>query len=215
MKSIFEQLLFKQQGIFDINVDKGFWPKDRNTGEAVMLIISELGEMVEGHRKNKLCSTKDANLGIISFEEWAAATKSHGTEEEYTAIWARTFEKRVKDTIEDEMADTVIRLLDVTYGFGYPLLPRDYRKETTGNFAHDVLRICWYIQLAFEGRDRDHTEQQLWDSVHPGKDWGYALAAIIKFCEWYNIDIIQHVNWKIKYNATKRKASWKEVLVLP
>jgi NTP pyrophosphatase (non-canonical NTP hydrolase) len=32
--------------------DTGFMPKDRNTGELLMLIVSELAEAMEGHRKD-------------------------------------------------------------------------------------------------------------------------------------------------------------------
>ena len=31
--------------------EKGFWEKERNVGEALMLIVTELAEAMEGHRK--------------------------------------------------------------------------------------------------------------------------------------------------------------------
>ena len=31
--------------------EKGFWDKERNVGEALMLIVTELAEAMEGHRK--------------------------------------------------------------------------------------------------------------------------------------------------------------------
>ena len=31
--------------------EKGFWDKERNVGEALMLIVSELAEAMEAHRK--------------------------------------------------------------------------------------------------------------------------------------------------------------------
>ena len=34
-----------------IAVEKGFWDKERNIGEALMLIVSELAEAMEAHRK--------------------------------------------------------------------------------------------------------------------------------------------------------------------
>ena len=33
-----------------IAVEKGFWDKDRNLGEALMLIVTELAEAMEAHR---------------------------------------------------------------------------------------------------------------------------------------------------------------------
>lgn len=44
--------------IHDFNCNVGWWtnpngsPKDRNIGEMLMLVTSELGEAMEGHRKN-------------------------------------------------------------------------------------------------------------------------------------------------------------------
>ncbi len=31
--------------------EKGFWEKDRNIGEALMLVVTEVGEAMEGYRK--------------------------------------------------------------------------------------------------------------------------------------------------------------------
>lgn len=59
--------------------DKGFWDKERNIGEMLMLIVSELGEAIEAHRKG--------NFGLGQ-----------------------------KDTFEDELADTAIRLFDLCGG---------------------------------------------------------------------------------------------------
>ena len=33
-----------------IAVEKGFWEKERNMGEALMLIVTEIGEAMEGYR---------------------------------------------------------------------------------------------------------------------------------------------------------------------
>jgi len=59
--------------------EKGFWEKERNVGEILMLVVSELGEAIEAHRTGA--------FGIGK-----------------------------KDTFEDEIADTVIRLFDLCGG---------------------------------------------------------------------------------------------------
>jgi len=172
----FHKLLSFQRDIFETNTSKGFWPEGRNKGEAVMLIITELSEAVESDRKKKRYD-----------KEYNPVAHNQGD------FFLGVFEKWCKDTVEDEMADTVIRLLDCAYGFAWELFEKNYDKESLQNFGHDVLRLNWYILLAFE----EKTE------LHPGKDWGYALSAIVKFCEWYQIDIVQHVEWKLKYNKTR------------
>ena len=35
----------------DIAVEKGFWDEERNTGEALMLIVTELAEAMEAYRR--------------------------------------------------------------------------------------------------------------------------------------------------------------------
>lgn len=87
--------------IYAANKKKGFWPKSnepqRNVGELLMLVTSELGEALDAHRINK--HTTPLGKGIINekFED---------------------FKEHIKDTFEDEIADAVIRLLDLCGGLG-------------------------------------------------------------------------------------------------
>ena len=63
---------------------KGFWDEERNVGEMLMLVVSELGEAIEAHRTGA--------QGLMQ-----------------------------KDTFEDELADTAIRLFDMCGGLGIDL----------------------------------------------------------------------------------------------
>lgn len=87
--------------IFQNNKAKGFWDNQRNVGELLMLITSELGEAMEAHRKGKFAS---GHLMATSYADWKE--------------W---FENHYKDTFEDEIADAVIRLLDLSAGLGIDL----------------------------------------------------------------------------------------------
>lgn len=204
--NMLQQLLALQEPIFKTASDKGFWDdkEKRNKGEMVMLIISELGEAVESRRKGRTLP----KFNPVSFEVWR--NDSAGTIAEYNQLWITEFEQNVKDWVPDEISDVAIRILDYTGGWKIPTIERDYRKESTGNFGHDVLRLVWYIMLAFEGgRENGQDPSIEFQEAHPGKDWGYVLAAIIKFCEWYNINLIQHCKWKMKYNDTRPKLHGK------
>jgi NTP pyrophosphatase (non-canonical NTP hydrolase) len=70
--------------------DKGFW-ENKNIPEKLMLCVTELGEACEALRKNKTQTnfTSKAPQEIILNNEW------------------------LKDTFEDEIADTFIRLADL------------------------------------------------------------------------------------------------------
>ena len=87
--------------IFQNNKEKGFWDNDRNVGELLMLITSELGEAMEAHRKGKFANGHSMAASYATWKEW--------------------FEKHYKDTFEDEIADAVIRLLDLSAGLGIDL----------------------------------------------------------------------------------------------
>lgn len=85
-------------------IQKGFWDTERNVGEALMLVVSELGEAMEAHRKGWFCDPVEL--------AWFFSTNdgSHAIEE--------VFPEKIKDTFEDEIADAVIRLLDLCGGLG-------------------------------------------------------------------------------------------------
>lgn len=85
--------------IFENNKAKGFWDNERNVGELLMLVTSELGEAMEAHRKGKF--TEKSIYGAF--------------------ITNGDFVSDVKDTFEDEIADAVIRLLDMSAGLGIDL----------------------------------------------------------------------------------------------
>ena len=80
----------------------------RNIGEILMLIVSELGEAMEAHRCGKF--TED-NLDIFIKES------NNPNVTDCSGI----FEFYVKDTFEDELADTVIRIADLCGYLGIDL----------------------------------------------------------------------------------------------
>lgn len=188
MMSIFDFFKIAAEDIYKTANEKGFWELNlkRPKGEMVMLVITELAEAVEAHRKHRR----------FAFDKTVIMTldKSATTENPADAkkVWNDTFLEKVKDTVEDEMADAVIRILDYTKGFDIPIVKREYRKNSTGNFANDVLRLTHYCICAYHSESGEET-----------KDWGYALSAINEFCKWYSIDLAQHIHWKMEYNSNR------------
>lgn len=75
---------------------KGWYDKKRELPELLMLIVSELSEALEADRKNKWASVEPGFMVSCL--------------EVFNAIDFETF---VKDTVEDEIADTFIRLADL------------------------------------------------------------------------------------------------------
>lgn len=117
------------QEIHENNIKKGFWEdKDtKNVGEVLMLCVTELSEALEAHRNGKFSN-------IEKFHKERQSTPFHEK-----AATIQSFQDNIKDTFEDEIADTVIRLFDLCEGFGIDLethirLKTDYNK--TRPFKH-------------------------------------------------------------------------------
>lgn len=200
------QLLKYAPEINSIATAKGFWDAgvQRNKGEMVMLIVSELGECMEAHRKNRRFDNK--NLEIINFLNTGKALDGGIVEE---IQWQSVFKERCKDSVEDELADAVIRILDYVHGWNIPVIEREFRKKSTGNFGHDLLRINWYIIQAFHQAESEALQYAQYEVSTYGKDWDYVLVVIEKFAEHWNINLEQHVIWKMRYNNTRPKLHGK------
>ena len=96
-----------QKKIYESNKAKGFWDEDRNVGEMLMLVTSELGEAIEAHRKGRFADMEDFSI--------------RGIDRSCTEDFVNDFEYDIKDTFEDEIADAVIRLLDLAAGLNINL----------------------------------------------------------------------------------------------
>lgn len=93
------------------NQAKGFWDNERNVGEMLMLVTSELGEAMEAHRSGRFADIEKANANI-----------------QQGGDWGENFRLHVKDTFEDEIADAIIRLFDLAAGLGIDLKTHIYAK---------------------------------------------------------------------------------------
>jgi len=77
--------------------DKGFFETKRNLGELLCLIHSEVSEALEADRESNYC---EENI-------------KHVLEIEDNNKFQQLFETGVKNTFEDELADVLIRVLDL------------------------------------------------------------------------------------------------------
>ena len=88
-----------QKEIHQNAVNKGFYDKHNEFGTNLMLIVTELSESMEAHRNNEFANLEEfenlinSDVNPMSYEE--------------------TFKKYIKDTVEDELADAFIRILDI------------------------------------------------------------------------------------------------------
>lgn len=85
-------------------VKHGFWEGRPSDKHFLCLVISELMEAVNAHRRNKFARVP-ANRKETIFDD-----RTFHHENKY---FRENFEEYVKDTVEDELADAAIRLLDL------------------------------------------------------------------------------------------------------
>jgi NTP pyrophosphatase (non-canonical NTP hydrolase) len=93
---------------------KGFWDKERNLGEMLMLIVSEVSEAMEADRKDSYYDPESRYRKgkdmTKNGSKWAFDIVDSNPE-----AWGNWFSVEVKNTFEDELADVAIRLLDLAH----------------------------------------------------------------------------------------------------
>lgn len=93
--------------IYEGNKLRGFDVSKENIGQTLMLVVSELAEALEADRKAKY-----ANLEV--FENCMAADDIN--EGDMDLYIKQSFQETIKDTFQDEIADSLIRLFDLCGG---------------------------------------------------------------------------------------------------
>ena len=103
----------------------------------------------------------------------------------------KDFEAFIKGTVEEELADACIRMLDLAGLRGYDLDSFDYEGSDTEDysdmsFTESMFRICVYVTDNFY-RDEPFI----------------LLIEIFAFCHDRNIDIFWYIKQKMKYNELR------------
>ena len=169
------------------SVAKGFWDVPHSVGHYLMLVVSELSEAVEADRIGKWAKLDPDTIDTL--QRIAGAP------------YAQEFLREVKDRVEDEIADAVIRLLDL---LGWMLKDRALsEKEVETDLGVSAFYIAGEMTLA----------DALWPIVqeaccHCGKYAHryailYAIKSLELLCDHLGIDLMAHIELKLKYNATR------------
>ena len=152
-------------------VKHGFWETKVSNEHCLMLVITEIAEMVEAHRVSRKANTAAYN---------EMPNKQIG------------FEHFIKNTMEDEMADIVIRLADLAGALGVnfdKMLPcRYYRAYSKFSFTENAFALS-------KGLCRD--------SIGIEKRIQFGLEYVTKWAKSINVDLDWHIGEKMKYNVTR------------
>ena len=168
-------------------VAKGFWDVPHSVGHYLMLAYGELHEAIEADRLGKWVKLTPEQIEELRGLEGAA--------------FEQAFLRMIKDTVGDEIADAVIRLLDL---LGWMLKDRALSEtEVVTDLGVSAFYISGEMTLA----------DALWPILQEacclcGKyAHRYAILYSIKslelLCDRLGIDLMAHIDLKLKYNATR------------
>jgi hypothetical protein len=156
----------------------GFHEVEHEDGHWLMLVVCELAEAVEADRADRRADRKE-------FERLA------GTCEDI--IWPHLFEMYVKDTVEDELADAVIRLFD------YMGMKDDGSERRFGtSVKQDVEEVKGACKKAFPERVFDIVSMLCFDGLVE-----YTASDIFELAKESGIDLLWHIDQKMKYNEVR------------
>lgn len=175
----------------------GWWDEKRNTGELLMLIVSECGEALEAHRSGKRCR----GINAIGWPEQLSDKTRWPDGSEFTG--SELFKAHVKDTFEDELADIVIRIADLL-GSKESLTKwvddcdaENYDgPEGSFNVGEQLFEVTQSIAHCGYGH-------RLSDDYRVGEDLQSAMMQCFTIAQYMNIDLWKHIDLKLKYNLTR------------
>lgn len=168
-------------------VSKGFWDEPHSVGHYLMLVVSELSEAVEADRIGKWAKLDTDTIDTLQRIAGAPYTQE--------------FLREVKDRVEDEIADAVIRMLDL---LGWMTKDRALsEKEVEIDLGVSAFYIAGEMTLA----------DALWPILQEvcchcnmyahRTAILYAIKSLELLCDHLGIDLMAHIGLKLKYNETR------------
>lgn len=166
------------------------WHKENLSDEHFLcLVISELMEAVEADRKNRHASVKFFNHSIDY-----ALRELHLTEHNLSNYFFNSYKENIKGSVEEELADACIRLLDLA-GLRCIDLSSfqqvEYPFRVNETFTEFCFGICKQITSFTPGR------------IGMGVNIHVVLMDIFSYCMALGIDILWFIEQKMKYNELR------------
>lgn len=181
---------------YKIACEHGFHDKELSNEHFLMLVITELAEAVDADRKGRRSKVNE-------FNRWQRDFPPH-TEEGKIRAFKEDFEAYIKDTVEDELTDAVIRLLDLS---GLRCISIEPINE---DIIEDMEESC---------KDETFTESIYSISTLPERNEGFydihvtlncMILSIFGLAKHLKIDLLWHIEQKMKYNELREKLHGKK-----
>lgn len=193
--SLYDDLLLSSyiDKAYSCACNHGFHEKELSLPHVMMLVISEVGEMVEADRK-----MKRANVSLFEFN--AKSSQPKGRELEHRIFCFKEF---VKDSYEDEMSDVAIRIFDICgmrgiegLSLNEPTLPWDGFRGFVE--SHNICECCYELVGMLSRLDySDVSKGELRDVLN------FAFCFLVVMSEVKGIDLKRHIELKMEFNESR------------
>lgn len=157
----------------------GFWEVNLSNEHYLCLVISELMEAVQADRISKRFN-KPLYDKIVHIH----------TPIEDLAEEGKLYVTHIKGTIEEELADSVIRLLDLAGARNLDIgrFALSHIVSESNSFTENIFSIC---------KELAYYKHSLSEQIN------YAILEIERLCKIMSIDLWLHVELKMRYNLTR------------
>ena len=164
--------------------EHGFHDKELSNEHLFMLVITELAEAVDADRKGKIPNLKQFECGI-----------SYPKND-----FRQVYEYCLKGTVAEELADAVIRLLDLAglRRMNVHIIPMGLMPD-----CHTFTEHIFYVCRALTDQSFDMEIDGMLFKLSG------TISYIFAYCERYDIDILWHIEQKMKYNETRERLHGK------
>lgn len=174
-------------------VKHGWHEENLSNEHSLCLVISELMEAVEADRKGIKSQAVRFNKDM---DYLIHELKLYG--EKYDKAYIEIFNRYIKDSVEDELADACIRLLDLAGLRSVDLGEVDFDELKCSEGFFDWSFTEAIFSLVCNITDLDYIETHSFDSF-----LRMALVEILVFCIQKDIDIFWFIEQKMKYNELR------------
>lgn len=172
---------------YKIACEHGWHDKELSDETYLMLIITEIAEAVNADRAGKHAQTAmfKANCNTPQVNP-----DKH---------WVFIYDQFVKNTVEDELSDVVIRCLSFA---GHRRWDLQHVLDNVKDASHTAVIIGdeTFAETAFytcEGLINFHSDNSAEEAVC------YVLVSVVEYCNYKGIDLWWHVEQKMRYNELR------------
>ena len=183
--------------------EHGFHDQELNNERCFCLVISELMEAVEADRKGRRANVDRYNKKIANSRICQGLDPDIPKERGYEVAYNET----IKGSIEEELADAVIRLLDLAGLRGISL---ELANGDIDDCIEDMAEACkdeTFTESIYSISTLPVRYDGLYDFHTTVNDMVLSIFGLAKYLE---IDLFWHIEQKMKYNKLRDKMHGKK-----